>query len=171
MKLNSSATQHDSAWKTYKRLLVYVKPLWYGMALALLGNVIYSLIDATFIKSIQTLIDDGLINQSASVIKWAPVVVLLAFIVRGIASFISSYCMAWVGTQVVQKIRDQMFERIVHLPVSYFDHHSSGEILSRIIYNTSQVSGASTQALTTIVREGAFAIFLIGNMFLLNWKI
>lgn len=160
----------SSTWSTYKRLLSYVRPLWYGMALAMLGNVIYSAIDATFIKSIQTLIDDGLINQDPDVIKWAPIVVLLAFVVRGFASFLSSYCMAWVGTQVVQKIRDQMFERIVYLPVSYFDHHSSGEILSRIVYNTNQVSGAATQALTTIVREGAFVVFLLINMFILNWK-
>lgn len=159
-----------SAWSTYKRLLGYVRPIWYGMALALLGNVVYSAIDASFIKSIQTLIDDGLINQDPDVIKWAPIVVLLAFILRGFASFLSSYCMAWVGTQVVQKIRDQMFEKLVHLPVNYFDHNSSGEILSRIIYNTSQVSGAATQAITTVVREGAFVIFLLASMFMLNWK-
>ena len=84
---------------------------------------------------------------------------------RSIAGFVSTYGIAWVGRNVIKQIRKEMFEKLVHTPSKIYDFSSSGELISKLTYDTEQVAEAATKAITVIVRDGLTVIGLIGLMF------
>src|SRR5690606_34295050 len=99
----------------------------------------YALVDATFISMIQPFIDHGIQDKDTEFLKYAPLVVILMFILRGICHFIATYCISWVGGHIVKDIRQHLFSHIMRLPVSFHDQHSTGELISKITYDAEQV--------------------------------
>jgi subfamily B ATP-binding cassette protein MsbA len=79
--------------------------------------------------------------------------------------------MSYVGRNIVHQIRTQIFDRYLRLPTHYFDNNASGHLVSRITYNVEQVSSATTDAVTVIVREGLTVVFLLAVMLSSNWKL
>ena len=73
--------------------------------------------------------------------------------VRGLSGFVSSYCLSWVSGNVVMQMRRSIFHHFMHMPVTFFDKEPTGSLLSRITYDSEQVSGATSRALVSIVRE------------------
>lgn len=157
--------------KVYRRLLTYVWPYRYAFILAIVGNILYGAVDAGMLKLLQPLLDEGFVSRNVTFIQWIPFMLIGIFIVRGLATFLSTFFMGWVGRNVVMKFRQEMFQHLMQLPTSYYDKTTSGEVLSKIIYNVEQVADASSDALTVLVRESCTAIFLLVVMFTLSWRL
>mgnify|MGYP003301373877 FL=1 len=90
---------------------------------------------------------------------------------RGIGFFVGNYFMARVGFGVVYQLRDQLFQKLHQLPKKYFDLNQGGQLINRITFTTTQVSGAASNAIKTIIREGFLLIGLLVYMTYLNWKL
>ena len=155
----------------YKRLLQYAKPYRTGFIAAIVGMIGYALVDASFISMIQPFIDQGIQDKDSEFLKYAPLVVILMFILRGACHFTATYCISWVGGHIVKDIRQRLFSHILRLPVSFHDQHSTGELISKITYDAEQVKQSLTKALIVLVREGAFVIGLISVMFYHSWQL
>lgn len=155
----------------FKRLLGYVKDRKIGLVFAILGMIGYGIVDTIFVYSIKPLIDEGLTGNNPDVLKYMPIFVLLIVLFRGICNFVASYGMAWVGSHLVMKIRRQIFSHLMTMPVSFFDKNPTGDLLSKITYDSTQVSNAATKALINLVRESATIIGLLGLMFYHSWQL
>ncbi|MBQ4832336.1 lipid A export permease/ATP-binding protein MsbA [Pseudoalteromonas sp. MMG010] len=155
----------------YKRLISYVGAYKATAILAVVGMIGYSAMDALFIQLMKPFIDQGLNQRNAEVLKYAPFVVVALVLGRGIFNYISSYTLSYVGSQVVRALRQQLFEHILHLPVSFHDKNSTGDLISKITFDTEQVQQAITKALLIVVREGAFVVFLLAVMFYTSWQL
>lgn len=161
----------NSTTQVYRRLLSYVWPYRFMFSLAIFGNILYAIVDAGLIKLLQPLLDEGFVNHNPLFIRWIPYMVVGIFLIRGVATFLSTYCMGWVGRQVVMHFRQRMFEHLLKLPTAYFDHSSSGEILSKITFNVEQVANASSDAFTVLLRESCTALGLIVVMLTISWQL
>lgn len=155
----------------YKRLLSYVKPHKIVAIFAIIGMLGYAGMDALFIMLMEPFIDEGLTAKNKEVMIWAPAVVIVLVLFRGIFNFLSSYCLSFVGSHAVKAIRRDLFSKLLFLPVHFHDQHSTGELLSKITFDAEQVQSAITKALLILVREGAFVIFLIISMLLASWQL
>ena len=155
----------------YKRLISYVGDYKLIAFFAIVGMVGYSAMDALFINLMKPFIDEGLNARNTDVLTYAPFVVIALVLGRGMFNYMSSYCLSYVGSQVVRTLRQQLFEHILHLPVSFHDKNSNGDLISKITFDTEQVQQAITKALLIVVREGAFVVFLLFNMFYTSWKL
>src|SRR5690606_5492083 len=116
--------------RTFKRLLAYIKPYRAAFALSIFGMLGYAAVDTFFFSQIETLIDDGLTEHNPTILLYGAIFVPLVFIGRGLFNFISTYFLNWVGFRVVTTMRQQLFDHMVKLPVSFHDNHSTGELLS-----------------------------------------
>ena len=163
--------QHYTAAQVYKRLLGYVKPYWVVFLVAIVATMASSGVDAGLAYIFKPLLDKGFIAKDQHFLTLFPIVVIGIFIFRGVASFFASYCLAWVARMVVMLFRQQLFSHILVLPARYFDANSSGEILSKLVYNVEQVAKASTNALTVLVRETCFIVGLFVVMALVSWQL
>ena len=90
---------------------------------------------------------------------------------RGIGFFIGNYFMSRVGFGIVHDLRSELFTKLINLPKIYFDQNQSGQLINRITFTTTQVSGAASNAIKTFVREGFLLIGLMVYMLSLNWKL
>ena len=79
--------------------------------------------------------------------------------------------MAWIANKVVNDLRNLMFQRMLVIPVPFFDNHPTGNLISKITYDANQVAIASSSALTIIVRDSVTILALLGWMVYLNWQL
>lgn len=155
----------------YRRLLVYVIPHWKMFVISVIGMAAFAGTDAAVAWLMKPLLDEGFIAEDVSVIRLMALGLVGIFLVRIFVGIISTYCMSWVGRRVIKDLREKMFEHILRLPASYYDQSSTGNILSKMTFDVEQVSRASTNVLTVLIREGLTAIALIGLMFYRSWQL
>jgi len=160
-----------TTWQNFKRLIGYAKPYKAGFVVAILGMLGYAGIDTLFFSQLQPLIDDGLTDANPNFMKWAPLFVIVCFIIRGICHFFGNYCLAWVGNNVVTDLRQNLFEHIMTLPVTYHDKESTGTLISKLTFDTEQVLSATSKALLTLVQQGAMVIGFLAVMFYHSWQL
>jgi subfamily B ATP-binding cassette protein MsbA len=97
--------------------------------------------------------------------------VLIAFMLRGVANFFSTYNIASVSRNVIMRMRQDMFAHLQRLPARFYDHSTSGQILSVILYSVEQVANASADVLTTAVQSSCYVVGLLVVMFSMSWKL
>lgn len=166
--------EQGNGWVIFKRLVGYVKPFKLALFVGIIGMLGYAAVDTLLIWSLQPLLDSGFTkgpDQNPDILKWMPYFVVIVIAFRGLFAFISSYCMSWVGNQVVMKLQRQVFAQLIALPISFFDKTNTGELISKITYDASQVSNAASNAMVKIFREGALLIGLVTMMFIQSWKL
>ncbi|MHB8919606.1 MAG: lipid A export permease/ATP-binding protein MsbA [Halothiobacillus sp.] len=169
MSKESSVT--TSGWSTYRRLLVYTKQYWHLLALAILGMIAAGLTEVAFAALMKPLLDGSFVNRDPATIRLMPLLLLGVFAVRVIAEFASGYGMAWVGRSVIRDLKRDVFDHVLHLPVRYFDHVPGGEILTRLNYQSEQVSEAASSALTTLIRDSITVLGLLIWLLILSWQL
>ncbi len=156
---------------TYRRLLKATQHYWAAFLIGVLGTVLLSLIDAGFAWLIKPIINKGFIARDAIFIRWLPLIIILIFIIRGLAGFSSTYFINRVARNVVRDFRRAIFNHLLRLPASFYDRNNSGHLLSTIIYNVEQVAQASSDALVTSLQEASLVMGLLVVMFLVNWEL
>lgn len=162
---------HDNAFYIYKRLLIFARGQWRAISLGLAGTILSASTDAGFVYLLKPLLDKGFIAHDRLFITWIPLIILIGFLFRSTAHFISEYYMALAGRNVVMCFRQKLFNHLLHLPTGFYDKSSSGELLSTIVYDVEQVAKASTDALITVVQETCFIIGLLIVMFVTSWQL
>ncbi|MFF2501435.1 ABC transporter ATP-binding protein [Peribacillus sp. NPDC058075] len=162
-----SEAKNQKGWRQFIRLVQQTKPskLMIGLALALcLGTTGVGLMVPLFTKN---LINDFSIRSLSTE---RITLLVLAIIVQALASGFSIYLLNRIGQSVVAGIRDQLWKKLLVLPVSYFDEHPSGETVSRMTNDTTVVKGLISEHLSNFVTG---IISIVGSMivlFVLDWK-
>lgn len=167
----NTSTQSRNSFYIYKRLLTYSRRYWLAFLLGILGTMLLSGVDAGFAWGIKPILDKGLIARQPSFMHWLPIIIIGAFLMRGVASFMSNYFMALVGRNVVMQFRQDIFSHLLKLPARFYDRSSSGQLLSAIIYNVDQVAKASTDALVTVVQQTGLIVGLLVVMVVTSWQL
>ncbi len=156
---------------TYLRLIAYVKPFKKQFMFAIAGMVAYGLTETAFAALMKPMLDAGFVERDQATISTVPLLIVLIFIIRGIAGFASTYYMSWIGWKVIKAIRAEVFNKYLSLPTRYYDNASSGELISKITFNTQNVAQAASNSLTILVRDSLTALGLLGLMFYLSWQL
>jgi subfamily B ATP-binding cassette protein MsbA len=171
-----------SSLKIYFRLLSYLCPFISVFAMSLLGFLIFASAQP-MLAGILKFFVDGLTEPGASTFQGIPMLsgldlaygvpLLLLVIVlwQGLGSFLGNYFLARVSLGLIHDLRIALFESLLRLPNTYFDQNNSGHLISRITYNVTMVTGAATDAIKVIIREGLTVVFLFVYLLWMNWKL
>jgi len=157
-----------TSWTLYRRLLGYVRPYWKYFATAFVGYAIYAVSSTALAEMMKRLVD-GIQNPDAAFRLFLPLFVIGMFVLRGVGTFLGTFYMSNVARNVVHSLRCGVFNHMLHLPGRFFDSHSSGHLISRVTYHVEQVTGAATNAVTIILREGLYVIGLLSYLLWTNW--
>jgi subfamily B ATP-binding cassette protein MsbA len=166
-------TQHSgyTPLAVYRRLIGYAMPHWKIFLAALLGMALFAATNTAFMALVKPLLDKSFVSKSMEFSRTIPLAIVGLFILRGIAGFMSTYSMSWVGRRVVADLRGQVFNHLLRMPARYFDQNSSGQMVARLTYNVEQVAEATTTSLTTVFRDGLTMVGLLGWMFYVSWQL
>ncbi|KAA8670145.1 lipid A ABC transporter ATP-binding protein/permease MsbA [Vibrio gigantis] len=166
------STQTDeTTWVTFKRLWTYIRLYKAGLGVAVIALIINAVSDTYMISLLKPLLDEGFGSAESDFLRTLPLIIFAMMFIRGVSGFVSTYCLSWVSGNVVMEIRRKIFSHFMHMPVSFFDKEQTGALLSRITYDSEQVSAATSRALVSIVREGASIIGLLTLMFWNSWQL
>ncbi|MDQ2076527.1 lipid A export permease/ATP-binding protein MsbA [Marinimicrobium sp. ABcell2] len=169
--LTDEVRQTDAAsLKVYLRLLGYLKPYWGIFSLSILGFVIYSAAQPAMAQFMEYLLD--FINERDAGPAYMPSLIIMGIVlVRSLGAFVGNYFISRVSFGVVHTLRLQLFNHMTTLPGDYFDSHSSGHLMSVITYNVNGVTTAASDALKTLVREGATVLALLVYLLYKDWML
>ena len=182
-----------SDWRTYRRLVGYIGPYLLVFFLSIAGFIVYSAGNVLLADLTQFLLDSlgdadpaklGLVASAAhwiwppgteSATEYARFAVPIAAVVlslgRALGFFAGNYFMNIVARSVVHNLRTELFDVLLRVPRSHHDQHSSGALISKLTFNVEQVSGAASDALKIMLREGLTIFALVGYMLFLNWRL
>ena len=155
----------------YLRLLRFVKPYAGVFAVAIVAMMVVAASEPALPAMLKPLLDGTFVAKDEQIMKWMPGIIVGLFVVRGIADYISHYTVNWVGNRVVMDLRNAMFEKLLRLPAPFYDSHPTGNLMSKVTFDVTQVTTAATLVLTVIVKDGLAAIGLLAWMLWLNWKL
>jgi len=155
----------------YLRLLKYVAPYWRIFALSLVGMVVVGLTEIALPAMMKPLLDGTFVYKDVTLMRWMPAVILALVAVRGSAEYTAAYCINWVGNKLVMDLREAMFSKLLALPTAYYDDHASGNLISKLTYDVTQVTAAATSVLTVVFKDTVSLIGLLAYMVWLNWKL
>ncbi len=153
-----------------KRLLGYTFRYKWSFLISVIGFISFAFADIAAVEWIRRII--GYINSEeenfSSLLALSLIFIALG---RGIGFFIGNYFMSKVGFGIVHDLREELFQKLHNLPKSYFDSNQSGQLINRITFTTTQVSGAASNAVKTLIREGFLLIGLFIYLIILNFKL
>ncbi len=158
------AKTYDGAYATYRRLLGYLSGQWPLATLALFGMVFDAGVTTVFTRLIKPMLDKLFIQRDPEMIFWMPIVIIVLFLIRGLATFASGYGVSRIGRSVVAQLRQLVFSRYLRLPASWFDRQSTGQTIARLSYTVEQVAQASTEGIKVVVLDGLTVIGLMWVM-------
>jgi subfamily B ATP-binding cassette protein MsbA len=98
-----------------------------------------------------------------------PVAAIIFAFFRAIGFFVGQYFLSHVARNLVHDLRCELFNKMLFAPSSYYDKSTSGALISKITFNVDQLTGATTKALKTVIREGLLVIALMSYLIYLNW--
>jgi subfamily B ATP-binding cassette protein MsbA len=167
----SRVPQNSGAWVTYRRLVTYLRPYRGAFILGLLGGIVFSATMVAFGVFGKLFGDRLLAGHDPRTIVWIPVGLVGLFVLRGLGDFTETYFMGYVGRKIVTRLRTEIMQRVLLLPIGYFDRNSSAVLLSRLTYNTEQIGQATTDSVAVIVRESLTLVGSIAYLLYLNAKL
>jgi subfamily B ATP-binding cassette protein MsbA len=155
----------------YLRLLRYVRPYAFIFGVSILGMLISAATEVALPAAVKPFLDGTFVDNDPLLIKWTPIALVFLFIFRGVGSFMGQYASAWVGNKVVMDLRDQMFRRMLALPLGYFYDHTTGNLISRFTFDVAQVTQAATQVITVLVKDSLTIVGLFAYLLYVDWKL
>ncbi|GGU60724.1 lipid A export ATP-binding/permease protein MsbA [Pseudomonas laurentiana] len=171
-----------SSLKIYFRLLNYVKPYVGIFLLSIVGFVIFASTQPMLAGILKYFVD-GLSNPEAvlfpnvpylrdlQLLQAVPLLIVAIAAWQGLGSYLGNYFLAKVSLGLVHDLRVELFNKLLVLPNRYFDSHNSGHLISRITFNVTMVTGAATDAIKVVIREGLTVVFLFIYLLWMNWKL
>ena len=169
MSENISNTENDQTainnQGVWWRLLGHIGSNWPLLIIAVVGMALDSMAQAGFIYLLQPLIDEGFSGGNA-LGQWLPLAMFGLIVLRVSGNFGGIYTMEWLGRKIVARLRQSLFNQYLLLPKRFFDHHSAGDLVSKLTYNTDQVAHATTNGMITAIRDSFTVIGLVTVMLL-----
>ena len=164
-------TETDSERKTltngiaiYRRLLGYALPHWRMFVISIVAMIVYAAMGPAFAKLIQSLVDGSFIQSGPEILRQAALTLVGLSVIRGFAGFASDYYSGWVSRRIIADLRRDLFDQFLNLPCAYYDHSSSGQLLSKLLYNTEQVATSLSTGIVTVFKDSLTIVGLTALM-------
>jgi len=117
------------------------------------------------------LLDRGFTGELNNKLWQVPVFLVGLAIVRSMAQFLSSYLLTRVINSVLLKLREQMFQSLLHASTTFFQKNSASNLINAVVFEVNNVLTLMGGMLISLVRDSLTVIGLMGYLVYLNWKL
>jgi ATP-binding cassette subfamily B protein len=160
--------------KTFKRLLGYLKP-WKNrmilVAIAAVLSTLFNVISPKLLGDATSSIFDSFTSSTSIDFEFIARILLLLiglYLLSSLFSYVQQYVMAGISQRTVAQLRKEVNEKLSRLPLSYFDKHSHGDLLSRAVNDIDNINTSLQQALTQIINSVISIIGIIIMMLVIS---
>ncbi len=165
--MTQETSPSTAGWKPFVRLILQTKPSKTLLALALSLNLVTTLSGLVIPLLTKHVVDNfSLANLNA--VQMAGIG--LAFIAQAVTAGISTYLLSRIGQQIVSNLRHRLWQKLLKLPVSYYDEHQTGETISRMTNDTGVLKGLITEHSANFFTGIISIVGSLVMLFYLDWK-
>ena len=157
--------------KNYIRLLRYIKPYMNRLIQAIFCIIVAAGANLYLPWIIKDMIDKVLAEKDMEMLNLIAAGIVVTFFIRGVFYYGQSYLVSFVGQRVIIDVRDVLFQKFQRLPLSYFDRHQTGEIMSYITNDVAALQNALVDRLIELVTESSIFFGSLVMMVMLDWKL
>lgn len=183
------ASKPKNFWKTVRRLASYMSAYIWGMVLVVILTIlssVFQVMTPAVLGQATTVIYKGFMTgvaqQKAGIqvdqfpidfdkIKQIILIVFLMYIASAIFGFVQQFVMSRISQRTVYKLRRDLKAKMKRLPISYYDEHSNGDIMSRAINDMDNIAGTLQQSITQVVTSTVTFVGVLFMMFTISWQL
>src|SRR5690606_35946017 len=155
----------------YGRLVrEYVSRYKWRLFLAIFFMIISALTATATAFVMKPIVDEVFFDQNPAFVIYTTLAVVAIFAARGFATYGQTIVMDWVGTRVISDIQKDLFRKLVYADLAWFHDHSTGHLISRVVFDANYLKTIATQTLVVLTKDCLTAIFLIASLFYYDWK-
>ncbi len=147
-----------------KRCLSYFLPYKFKVIIAFVSMGVVAAATAATAYLIQPAMDDIFINKDRQALMIVPIAFVAVMLIKGVFRFLQSYLMNTTGLLVLERLRNDLFEKIICLPMNFFEESQVGMLMSRILNDVTEIR-QSLPSFIMMIREVVTIIGLIGLVF------
>ena len=162
-------SQKKTIKETYSRLLKYSFRYKSIILISIIALIVMALTNAGFLSLIKKITDEGLVQKAAEAFIFLPLTLFILVFLRAIANFVSNYSLKWVSRKVVEDLRVDIFKNLMLLPNAFFDANAAGNIVSKVTYETEQLSNIVIKVALDALRDSMTVVAVFIYMLYLDW--
>jgi subfamily B ATP-binding cassette protein MsbA len=153
------------------RLIQYLKPHIRMIIGSLLAMALVAAAETSIPALMKPLLDRGFTGQMNDKLWQVPVFLVGLALVRSLAQFLSNYLLTRVINSVLLKLREQMFQTLLHASTTFFQKNSASSLINAVVFEVNNVLSIMGGMLISLVRDSLTVVGLIGYLIYLNWKL
>ena len=141
------------------------------LALALFGMILTATTEPALAAMMKILLDNGFSGAPTFSLWAVPVFVIGIFVVRGFSTFLTGYMLTWISTRLLNRLRQQVFNRLLNVPLGFYASSSVGLVINSMIFEVQQIVDMMRNVFTSLIRDTLTVIGLLGYLLWLNWRL
>ncbi len=153
----------------FLRLIRYATPHRTLIVGAMVAMLVYGAASAALAWVIQYVVDDVLLSQLS--LGFVATAILVAYLLKGLGAYFSSYLMDDLGHRVVMRLRNDLFRHLLGQSAAFFARRTTGQLLSRINNDVAQVQRAVAETVGDLARESLAVVGYAALLFYLDPKL
>lgn len=155
----------------YRRLFATAMPYWRVMLLSVLTMIVAAALEPVLPALLKGLVDLSMIQKDKTAAWRLPLLLMLAFLGKGLAEYVINVSSQWVANKAVADLRQRVFEHQMALPLAAHQSEPPGRMLSRILYDIPQVGQALSTAWIIVIRDSLVIVGLVGYLLYSAWEL
>ncbi len=154
----------------HKQLLALIKDGVFKLFLAMGCMVVMAAATSATAFLVKPALDDIFLNKDATMLKIIPLAVIIIYFLRGAGAYGQEYLMNYVGESIIRRLRNNLYDHIMDLPLSFFQKERTGVLMSRITNDVNIIKTMVSNAVTGVLKDFFTIIGLTIVIFYRDWK-
>ncbi|BCA54250.1 Lipid A export ATP-binding/permease protein MsbA [Nitrospira sp. KM1] len=153
------------------RLVRYLKPYRLRLAAAFVCSALVAVFSGAYAWLVKPVLDEIFINKNEGLLVILPLALFIVSVLKSAFNYGQNYLMNFVGNQVIADIRQELFGKLIRLPVGYHDANTSGRLVSRVVNDVTLMANAVAGVLKDIFQQGLTFLAMLGVIVYQNWQL
>jgi ATP-binding cassette, subfamily B, bacterial MsbA len=160
-----------SGMQQFRRLFAYVSPHRFRLYVALVAIIVGSILGLAGPYTLQYLIDAVFAKANLALLNQITLILIAIFAMQSVFYFIRGYELAYIGERVMADLRENLFDHLQYLSLSFYNERRTGEIVSRLTNDVSTVRNLVTSDISTAIGQGLTFIGALILIIVTDWRL
>jgi ATP-binding cassette, subfamily B, bacterial MsbA len=154
----------------YLRLVSYIYPYRRQFLLAFFCMILTGILDASPIALLKPILDDVFTQHDRGMLLLLPLGLVFLFTAKGVTHFIQKFIMRTIGQRAMRDLRKALFQKILRLPHSFFQHSKSGDLIARITNDIQIIDQGVSTVVSNLVKDVFSILATVAIIFYFDWR-
>ena len=154
-----------------QKIISLVSVYWPRLLAASLCMIVVAAANGAMALLVKPVMDDIFISQNREMLLVIPGIAVLVFFLKGAGSYGSEYLMNFIGEKIIRYFRDELYDKVTELPISFIHREKTGTLMSRITNDVNVVKGMVSTAVINVFRDCFSVIAFLFVIFYRDWQL